>query len=339
MAELILKSRKFREEREADWRKLERLLGRMEKGGPGQLSDDDLLAVPVLYRAALSSLSVARATSLDRALLDYLEALCARAYFMVYGVRTSPWSRIRQFFAYDWPVSVQALWRETLAALAILALGAVVAFVLVSVDPDWFYSLIPGGLAAGRDPTASAEALRATLNDAGKHTSLLSIFATMLFTHNAQVALFGFALGFAFGIPTAFLQMFNGCVLGAMVAVFAAKGLGWEFGGWLMIHGVTELFAVTLATAAGFHIGWTVAFPGRRRRVDALVEAGKRTGAVMFGVLIMLFVAGALEGVGRQLIANTLVRYAIAAASGVIWTAFFYLPRAVPAEIRGGVRS
>jgi uncharacterized membrane protein SpoIIM required for sporulation len=280
-------------------------------------------------------LSGSHPTSLDRALLDYLEALCSRAYFMVYGVRTSPWSRIRRFFAHDWPVSVQGLWRETLAALAILVLGAVAAFVLVRLDPDWFYSLMSGDLAQGREPTASTEALRATLNDHGRHTQLLSIFATFLFTHNAQVALFGFALGFAFGVPTAYLQLLNGCILGALLAVFVAHGLGWEVGGWLMIHGVTELFALTLASAAGFHLGWTVAFPGRRRRVDALVDAGKRTGAVMFGVVIMLFVAGALEGVGRQLITSTLVRYAIAAASGLVWTTYFYLPRPqVPVHAR-----
>jgi len=339
MADLTLKSRKFREEREADWRKLERLLARMEKEGPGRLSDDDLLAIPVLYRAALSSLSVARATSLDRALLDYLEALCARAYFLVYGVRTRLWTRIGRFFAYDWPASVQALGRETLAALAILALGAVVAYLLVTVDPDWFYSLMPAGLSQGRDPAATTESLRATLRDAGNHTALLSIFATFLFTHNAQVALFGFALGFAFGVPTAFLQLLNGCALGALFAVFTAHGLGLELGGWLMIHGVTELFAVTLASAAGFHIGWTLAFPGRRRRVDALVDAGKRTGAVMFGVLIMLFVAGALEGVARQLITSTPARYLIAATSGVVWCAFFYLPRAKPLLGQTGPKS
>jgi hypothetical protein len=32
-----------------------------------------MLAAPVLYRSALSALSVARATSLDQGLIDYLE--------------------------------------------------------------------------------------------------------------------------------------------------------------------------------------------------------------------------------------------------------------------------
>ena len=42
----------------------------------------------MLYRTTLSSLSVARDTSLDRALIAYLEQLCTRAYFQIYGVPT-----------------------------------------------------------------------------------------------------------------------------------------------------------------------------------------------------------------------------------------------------------
>ena len=56
----------------------------------------------------------------------------------------------------------------------------------------------------------------------------------------------------------------------------------------------------------------------------------------MAGVLCMLFCAGLLEGVGRQLIQSTAIRYAIAATSGVIWLAYLYAPRgARPALARG----
>ena len=64
-----------------------------------------LLALPILYRGALSSLSVARETSLDLELVNYLEGLSARAYFFVYGVRTTAGSRLASFFARDWPVA------------------------------------------------------------------------------------------------------------------------------------------------------------------------------------------------------------------------------------------
>jgi uncharacterized membrane protein SpoIIM required for sporulation len=109
-----------------------------------------------------------------------------------------------------------------------------------------------------------------------------------------------------------------------MFALYARHGLALPLGGWLMIHGVTELFAVTLASAAGLHLGWTLVFPGEATRVDAMAAAGKRAGAVMFGVIVMLFVAGALEGVARQLVTNDIARYAIAVASGVLWLIYFY---------------
>jgi len=164
MAELQLKSHRFRYEREADWRRLETLLARVERGGAAKLSRDELLETPVLYRQALSSLSVARSISLDQGLIDYLENLCTRAYFFVYGTRSRPIERVIGFFAREWPAAVRALWRETLASGALMTLGAVVAFVLVGRDPDWFYGFIPAQLAGGRDPTASTEFLRGTLH-------------------------------------------------------------------------------------------------------------------------------------------------------------------------------
>ncbi|RAK60376.1 stage II sporulation protein M [Phenylobacterium hankyongense] len=327
MAELQLKSNRFRSEREADWRKLEALLARAERGGAAKLSRDELIAMPLLYRQALSSLSVARSISLDQSLIDYLESLSARAYFFVYGTRTRPLERLANFFLRDWPAAVRALWRETVVSGLIGALGAVAAFFLVRRDPDWFYSFIPGELASGRDPTASAQFLRRTLYHAPSAHEALSVMAAFLFTHNAQIALFAFALGFALCLPTAALVLYNGCMLGAFLAVFAARGLAFEATGWLMIHGVTELFAITLAGAAGLSIGWAVAFPGERTRVDAAAHAGRQAALVMAGVVVMLFVAGLLEGFARQLVQNDLVRLGVAGASALVWGGYFYWPR------------
>jgi uncharacterized membrane protein SpoIIM required for sporulation len=321
----VLKSRRFREEREADWRRLERLLGRVDREGAAALDDQQLLAIPVLYRSALSALSVARATSLDHELVDYLENLCARAYFFVYGARAHPLERIRRFFVTDWPAAARALWRETLAAVLLIALGTAVSYALVLRDPDWFYAFMPGGMAGGRDPAATTAFLRSTLY--GGANQPLPLFATFLFTHNAQIALFSFALGFVFCAPSGFLMIYNGCSLGALLALFASRGLGFQLGGWLFIHGTTELFAVALAGGAGFHIGWSLAFPGARARMEAAAAAGRQGAVLMFGVVIMLFVAGLLEGLGRQLIELDLVRYAIAIVMLAGWCAYFYWPR------------
>ena len=330
MAELHLKSWRFRAEREADWRRLETLLAKAEKAGAAKLGRDEILEIPILYRQALSSLSVARSISLDQSLVSYLESLSTRAYFFVYGARTRLPERLSRFFRHDWPAAAQGLWRETLISLLISAISAVVAYVLVRRDGDWFYSFVDPGLASGRDPMATTQALRETLYDK-PHSAAdgLSALASFLFTNNAQVAIFAFALGFMFCLPTAALMVLNGVMLGAFVALFAARGLSFEATGWLMIHGTTELFAIVLAGAAGFSVGWSVAFPGERTRVDAAAWAGRRAATLMAGVVVMLFVAALLEGYGRQLIQNDLARYAVATATLVGWLAYLYWPRRV----------
>lgn len=319
-------SRGFRAARETEWRRLEAVLQIAERKSVRGLSDEDLLALPVLYRNALSALSVARETSLDLELVTYLEGLCARAYFFVYGVRTSPWRRLALFFNRDWPEAVKSLWRETLVAALLIVAGAVAGFALVSHDPIWFGSFVPEDLAGGRDFAATRDHLSGTLYDRGGG-GWLGAFATFLFTHNSQVAILCFALGFAFGVPTALLLVYNGATLGAFLALFMSRGLGFQLGGWLMIHGTTELFAIALAGAAGLRIGSAIVFPGEQSRLAAATRAGRTSALVMAGVVIMLFVAGLLEGVGRQTILNDGVRYALAAVVLLAWLGFYYLPR------------
>ncbi len=319
-----LRSLRFRKERENSWRELEALLDRAERHAPSSLSDDDMLAIPALYRTALSSLSVARATSLDQALIDYLEALSARAYFFVYGSRTSLRERLQRFFALDWPLAVRGLWRETVVAALITFAGALTAFLLVNADPDWYAAFVAPEMASGRDPSATTEFLRESIYGEVGDDDALGVFATFLFTHNAQIAIFAFALGFAFCLPSSLLLAYNGCMLGAMMAVFASRGLGLEFAGWILIHGVTELFAVILAGAAGLRIGWSIAFPGDLSRIAAAEHAGRQGAVVMMGVVVMLFIAGLLEGFARQLITSDALRWTIALATAAAWFRYFY---------------
>jgi uncharacterized membrane protein SpoIIM required for sporulation len=320
----LLPSARFRHEREADWRRLEALLDRADRRGAAALDEEELLALPTLYRATISALSVARETSLDRALIDYLEALSARAYLFLYGVRGRIGPRLARFFRQDWPAAVRGLWKETIAAALLLAAGSIAGYGLVAADPGWFAAMVPGGLVQGRTPDASAEMLRQAIYQQGKAGDGLEIMAGFLFTHNAQMALLCFALGFLLAVPSSLLLIGNGLTLGAFLALYARKGLAGELTGWLCIHGTTELFAIILAGAAGIRIGWAMAFPGRLSRLDAMAEAGRQAGLVMAGVVLMLFAAALLEGFARQLVLNEAARYAIGGLMLAIWLGFFY---------------
>lgn len=318
----MVNATRFRQAHEADWTRLDALVTRMEKRSIRSLSDEDLLDLPGLYRTTVSALSLARDTSLDRALVAYLEQLCTRAYFQIYGVQTPAHRQIARFFAHAWPQAVRALWRETLVCVLLTAGAAVLAFLLIRSGPTWFYSIIPEGLAEGRDPSASAQFLRSTLYE--RHQDFLTVFATFLFTHNAQIAIFAFALGFAFGVPTILLVIYNGLMLGALLEVFAAKGLGPNIVPWLMIHGTTELFAICIAGAAGLRIGMAIAFPGADSRVAAAVRAGRISATAMIGTVLMLAVAGLLEGIGRQTITDDRLRALIGASVLAGWLVYFY---------------
>ncbi len=329
--QITLKSHRFRAEREDSWKELETILKAIEGRGMKSLTDAQIVALPRLYRSTLSSLSVARATSLDQAVIMYLESLSARAYYVLYGSQIGLGKRISTFFLRDWPLAAKELWRETAVSAGLTLLAAILAYILVTNNPDWFYTFVPESLASGRTPVASAETLRETLYHDGD-SSGLGLFASYLFSHNSKVAMFCFALGFAFCIPTAILLLYNGFMLGSFIAVFAEKNLGFEVGGWLIIHGATEIFAIILAGAAGLHIGKAVAFPGELSRTESASRAGGTASLLMAGVVIMLFFAGLLEGFGRQLITNDWLRYGIGLGTLSIWLLYFYAPRPIEGD-------
>ncbi len=317
-----LRSDRFRQEREGDWQRLDAIVTRMEKSRMRRVSDEDLLALPVLYRTVASSLSVARETSLDAATLTYLEALVQRAWFLVYGPRIGLAGWLRGFLGGGWSRSVRAIWPDVLAALAVMVIGTVVGWLLVAQDPEWYFALV-GDMAQGRAPGASREMLSETLysNDM---QDFLSAFAASLFSHNAQISILAFALGFAFGVPSLLLLVQNTAVLGAMLWLFDSQGLLIDLAAWLSVHGTTELFAILLSGAAGLHIGRSMAFPGERSLLEAAAQAGQRSAQVMAGVVLMLVIAALLEGFARQLVTDVQQRFLIGGAMLVFWLAYFF---------------
>ncbi len=326
-----LRSDRFRLEREGDWRRLEEIVISMEKGGLRRVDDADLLALPTLYRTAASSLSVARETSLDAATLRYLESLVQRAWFQVYGPRKGFFSWFREFIFGGWSRAVREIWLDICIALFVMVAGAVVGWLLILQDSDWYYRLVPIGLADTRVPGASREELLATL-DVEQNADGLSTFAAYLFSNNAGVCILAFALGFAFGVPSLMLLVHNMAMLGAMLWLFDEAGLITEFSAWLSVHGTTELFGILLSGAAGLHIGRSMAFTGDRSVLEAASISGKRGAVVMVGVVIMMVVAALLEAFPRQLVEGAQSRFVIGGSFLAFWLAYFFLysPRTIP---------
>jgi uncharacterized membrane protein SpoIIM required for sporulation len=319
-----LKSYDFRKERQESWKELVGLVQRVEKGGLRRLTPDELARLPIVYRSALSALSVARAISLDRALLDYLEVLAARAYFCVYGSTTRLRTALGDFFGRRFPVTVRRNMVPVGMAALFMLCGMVVAWALTARDADWFYVFVNEEMASGRDPAATTESLRATLYDGGDESGLAR-FASFLFAHNARVGFLAFALGFLAGVPVYLLMLMNGMILGAFAALFTARGLGTEFWGWILPHGFPELWAIILCGGAGLMLANAIIFPGRHTRLGNLAKQGREAGVIVIGCVALFLVAGLIEGFFRQLVTSTADRYLVAAAAFLALLTYFGL--------------
>jgi len=324
-ATITLKSSEFRRGREQSWRDLEGLVARVEKRGVRSLSVEELQRLPLLYRATLSSLSVARGIALDRHLLLYLENLGLRAFLAVYGPRVGLWEGCSEFLRRGFPEAVRgARWHVLIAALAVAA-GVAVGFALTMADEAWFSSLVPADLAGGRGPSSTRAELA---NDEifapwPGPTQAFAVLANFLFTHNTVVGILTFSLGIAAGVPTLLLLLYQGIMLGAFLALHYNRGLGVEFLGWIAIHGVTELSAIILCGTAGLVIADKVLFPGRYSRVESLAIHGRAAARIAIGAILLFFVAAILEGGFRQMVQSTGLRFAIGGVSFLVWLAYF----------------
>ena len=324
MAAPKLKSVEFRKERQSTWTELDRLVSRAEKSGLESLTARDLSRLPVVYRATLSSLSVARAVSLDRNLVEYLEALCARAYVQVYGVKRGFLATARTFLSRTFPRAFRDYRRHIGLSAAIVILGVLAGFFLTLSDIDRYYAFVPEAMAGGRTPAASTEALKGYLYDTEENPSgALFTFASFLFTHNSRVGMLAFALGFALGIPTLFLLFTNGLTLGAFVGLHHSRGLAVDVWGWLLPHGITELLAIIICGGAGLVLAQSIVFPGRRTRLESLSVQGREAAKLVIGAVFMLFLAGLIEGIFRQTVLSVPIRYAVAILSAVYWVVYF----------------
>lgn len=321
----LMRSAEFRRGRESGWQRLDAIVSRIEDDGIRSLSAGEARELPILYRSAVSSLSVARAIALDRNLLLYLENLSLRAYLAVYGPRAGMGERIVKFATAGFPRAVRNMRRHLLAAVVILAAGLFAGYAMVRNDIDAYAMLVPPSLFGDRGPASTAEELLADELFAPQpgFVDAFIVFANSLFRNNAAVGIFSFGLSFAMGLPTLALLAYNGMILGAFIALHAHKGLTYDCVGWLSIHGVTEVLAILLCGAAGFAVAEKIIFPGRLSRLDNLVAQGRRSAVVVAGAVCMLFIAGILEGGFRQFINNTEARYAVALLTAAFWWLYF----------------
>jgi uncharacterized membrane protein SpoIIM required for sporulation/uncharacterized RDD family membrane protein YckC len=292
-------------------------LRREGRRGVSTLGTDALVDLVRRYRVILADLARARGLGADAATVRVLNRLAVAGHLLLGSRRVpAPWRLTTAPFR----AAVRRCRAHVALAAALLVVPGVVGFVAVGASAQLAFDLVP--LSFQHFEPARSETMHEV------PALARPVMASGIITNNIQVTFLAFALGMTAGLGTVLVIVFNGVHIGATAAWFHLRDQSLPFWGFVAPHGVTELLAIVLAAAAGFRLAEAIVFPGSQTRRSALVEAGREGLAIIVGSMVMLGIAGLIEGFVSPTSAPLGARWAIAGLSAVFWAWFF--GRAVP---------
>jgi uncharacterized membrane protein SpoIIM required for sporulation len=309
----------FTASRRATWTELDRLLERSQGNGLHGFEPNDLEALGRAYRQVVSDLAIAQRDFPNDQVTVWLNALAARAHLRLYRAPPPSWQRLGRFFTIDFARRFRAAGPYLAASAALLFVPGLIAYLLCLVDPTVREALVPARL-------------RDVMEDGETWTQIEPAFrpavASLIFTHNIQVAMLAFASGVLLGLGTAYVLVSNGLMLGGVLGAAQYYGVApllWEF---VSAHGYLELTCIVIAGAAGLMIGDAVVRPGLRRRRDALARAARQAVELMAGAAPVLVVAGVVEGLISPSELPALVKFVVGPVLGLaLWAALLRVGR------------
>jgi uncharacterized membrane protein SpoIIM required for sporulation len=277
------------------------------------------------YRQVSTHLSTARSLDLDPALVDRLTRAVADAHAVLFGAKRRSRRVVGRFFVETFPAAVWWHRRYIVVAAFLFVVPALLIGAWMAVSPDAVEASAPASV---------REAYLESDFEAYYSSEPAAQFATEVFVNNIQVAILAFAVGILLCLPTAWVLVQNGALLGLAGGLFTAAGRWQHFWGLITPHGLLEISAIVVSGGAGLALGWSIIAPGDRPRLESLAEAGRRSVVVIIGLIIAFLVAGLIEGFVTGTDLPTAMRVGIGVLAVAMFTAWIaaYGP---PAARRG----
>ncbi|WP_409318361.1 stage II sporulation protein M [Pseudomonas sp. KCJK9016] len=285
-----MKQSLFESRHKAEWERFTLALERLERGkDTSQVAD-----FPKAYRRLCHHLALAQDRGYSSFLIDSLQQQVLRGHQQLYRHRSRLGANLLGFILAGLPRLVRAEWRFVLVA-ALLFFGSLIGFgVLVYLNPELIYNLIPAEqvreMQGMYDPVAGH--LGRTAERAASENWVMFGYYIM---HNIGIAFQTFASGLLLGVGSAFFLFYNGQIIGSVAGHLSEIGFGQTFWSFVIGHSAFELTAITLAGAAGLKLGWALIAPGRLTRGEALRHAARQSVLLICGVMLFLLIAAFIE--------------------------------------------
>lgn len=300
----------------ARWDAFGAMASRATSQGLDTLSAEELPDFAARYREVAADLARARTYGADARVRLRLERLVAAGHNLLYRDDRKTWHRMWRFVAVECPAAVVSAWRIVLIAFLAFTLPALGGYAALRERPALAEEVLPAVMleraeegkrevAAGRGYAQAQAESRAGI-------------ASYIMTNNMRVAFACFAGGVVLGVGSLVSLAFNGLLLGAISAHFQNVGLLAYLWTFVAGHGVLELFAIWCAGAAGFLLGLAIVRPGPYSRRDALVLNARIAMRLVGTSIVLLLVAGTIEGFLSTSGAATWIKVAVSVASAVL---------------------
>lgn len=300
----------------ARWDAFGAMASRATSQGLDTLSAEELPDFAARYREVAADLARARTYGADARVRLRLERLVAAGHNLLYRDDRKTWHRMWRFVAVECPAAVVSAWRIVLIAFLAFTLPALGGYAALRERPALAEEVLPAVMleraeegkrevAAGRGYAQAQAESRAGI-------------ASYIMTNNMRVAFACFAGGVVLGVGSLVSLAFNGLLLGAISAHFQNVGLLAYLWTFVAGHGVLELFAIWCAGAAGFLLGLAIVRPGPYSRRDALVLNARVAMRLVGTSIVLLLVAGTIEGFLSTSGAATWIKVAVSVASAVL---------------------
>jgi uncharacterized membrane protein SpoIIM required for sporulation len=163
------------------------------------------------------------------------------------------------------------------------------------------------------------------------------LMASLIISNNIRVAFMCFAGGVVFGVGALVLLAVNGLSIGAASGHFANAGLLGYLWTFVIGHGLLELFSIWVAGAAGFLLGRALILPGALPRGDALILAGRLAMRLLGAVVVLLLLAGLIEGFISAGTASLPARLGVSAGSVLFLVLYLWNGARSRTAVRAGV--
>lgn len=285
----------FLNRRQPNWARLEALLLRVEQKGLHTLSPAEVREFGILYRRTSSDLVSARAKTANAEVLQYLNDLVARAYSQVYRSRRFQPQDILTFLWVDFPRLFRHAWKYV-ALATLISLGSVVfGWEMNHRDPAGAYYMLPPEFVKQFPTLREVWSTRTGHDSSSLPVVAMPMLSSFLMTHNIGVGLTAFAGGIFLGIGSLWAMIQNGMMLGILGEAMTTPKTAVVFWSLILPHGIVELSAIFIMGGSGFLIASALLAPGRRSRLDALIERGRLAVLLAAGGAAMLVIAGIIE--------------------------------------------